>query len=64
MTKPAKIVRERDLTIYCGLKRTAINDLIFQDRFPKPIKLSKRAKGWIEDEIIEWQKARIAERDG
>jgi prophage regulatory protein len=32
-------------------------------RFPKPIPLGERSVGWIESEIIAWQKARIAERD-
>jgi prophage regulatory protein len=31
--------------------------------FPKQVRLSPRAVGWIESEILEWQQARIAERD-
>ena len=31
--------------------------------FPKPIPLGEKAVGWLEDEIIQWQKDRIAERD-
>jgi prophage regulatory protein len=32
--------------------------------FPKQVRLSPRAVGWIESEIQKWQEARIAERDG
>jgi predicted DNA-binding transcriptional regulator AlpA len=31
--------------------------------FPKPIKLEGKAVGWLEPEIIAWQKKRKAERD-
>jgi prophage regulatory protein len=56
-------VRLADLYPYVGLKRTQIEVLISQGRFPKPIRLADRAMGWAEDELIAWQQARIAERD-
>ena len=31
--------------------------------FPKPIKLSEHASGWLESEIYAWLEERIAERD-
>lgn len=31
--------------------------------FPKPIKLSEHASGWLESEIYAWLDERIAERD-
>tara|TARA_R110000796_G_C14283413_1_gene402988 strand:- start:81 stop:284 length:204 start_codon:yes stop_codon:yes gene_type:complete len=31
--------------------------------FPKPIKLSDHASGWLESEIYAWLEERIAERD-
>ena len=64
MEKLQRIVRLRDLPAFVGLQRTAITELIERGEFPKPVKLSARAKGWLESEIIVWQAARIAERDG
>jgi prophage regulatory protein len=58
-----RIIRECDVDAYCGLKRTQRAELVKQRKFPRPIKLSARAKGYLESELIEWLKARIAERD-
>jgi len=58
-----RIIRQVDLTAYCGLKRTQIDQLITEGRFPKAVKLSARRKGWLESELIVWQQERIAERD-
>ncbi|MBN9051542.1 MAG: AlpA family phage regulatory protein [Rhizobiales bacterium] len=57
------IVRLADLPKYCGLRRTQIEKLIAEARFPRPVKLSARRIGWIEAELIEWQQQRIANRD-
>jgi prophage regulatory protein len=35
-----------------------------EGQFPKPIPLGRRAVGWLESEIAEWQAQRIAARDG
>jgi prophage regulatory protein len=59
-----KIVRLADLPDYCGLKRTQIQEMIARGEFPKPIKLSVRRNGWLEADLIVWQRGRIAERDG
>jgi len=45
-----------------GLSRSSIYDRIAEGTFPKPIPLGGRSVGWLESEIVEWQKARIAER--
>jgi prophage regulatory protein len=59
-----RVVRKFALPAFVGLKRTQIDELIKNDRsFPKPIKLSQRAIAWLEDELIDWQQARIAARD-
>lgn len=58
-----KVIRLADLPNYVGLKRTQIEQLISEGRFPRPIKLSARRKAWLESELIIWQQARIAERD-
>ena len=60
-----RLVRERDLPSYAGLKRTQISELIKRGEFPRPIKLSDggRAKAWLEDELLLWQRERLAQRD-
>lgn len=43
--------------------RNYLDRLIKDDRFPKPVFLSPRRRAFVEDEIDEWLKARLAERD-
>jgi prophage regulatory protein len=61
-----RIIRERDVDNYCGLKRTQRVELIRRGEFPKPILLADggRARGYLESELIAWQRQRIARRDG
>ena len=47
-----------------GLKRDLIYRGAREGWFPKPIKLSERASGWIEDEIDLYLERRIAALDG
>ena len=63
-SRPYRLVRERDLPA-AGLKRTQISELIKRGEFPRPIKLSDggRAKAWLEDELLLWQRQRLASRD-
>lgn len=58
-----RIIRERDVDQFCGLKRTQRAALIARGEFPRPIALSTRAKGYLESELIAWQQARRAKRD-
>ena len=47
-----------------GLPQSTIYEMATRGAFPKQVRLSPRAVGWIESEILDWQRARIAERDG
>jgi prophage regulatory protein len=60
-----RIIRKKDLPAFTGLQRTSIEELIKRGEFPKPIPLSDtgRAIGWVEDEVIAWQRKRLAKRD-
>ncbi|MFZ0846151.1 MAG: AlpA family phage regulatory protein [Pseudolabrys sp.] len=58
-----RIIRKKQLPTFTGLQRTAIDDLIEAELFPKPIKLGLRSVGWLESEIAAWQAARISRRD-
>jgi prophage regulatory protein len=61
-----RIIRRRELPTFVGLQRTQINELIKRGEFPKPIPLSDsgRAIGWVEDDVVAWQRQRLARRDG
>ncbi len=60
-----RIIRERELSQYVGLRRTQISELIAKGEFPRPIRLSEhgRAKGWLQHEVALWQQQRLAARD-
>ena len=58
-----RIYRRPDLPAGTGLSIPYINELVAAGQFPKPIKLGARASGWLESEVLAWQKARIAARD-
>jgi prophage regulatory protein len=64
MNQLNRIVRQNELHLYCGLRRSQISQLISEGKFPPPIKLSARRKGWLESELVRWQQECIARRDG
>jgi prophage regulatory protein len=58
-----RILRRRDLRAVTGYAPTRIHELIEEGKFPRPVPLGERAIGWLESDIAEWQRQRIAERD-
>ncbi|WP_438275642.1 helix-turn-helix transcriptional regulator [Nitrobacter sp.] len=58
-----KILRRPDVEKCTGLKRSSIYAGVADGTFPKPVPLGPKAVGWLETDIVDWQKARIAERD-
>ncbi len=60
-----RIIRERDVDAFCGLKRTQRAELVRRGEFPKPVRLAAggRALGYLESELLEWQRRRVAARD-
>ncbi|MXW09600.1 MAG: AlpA family transcriptional regulator [Gammaproteobacteria bacterium] len=60
-----RILRLPEVQRRTGLSRSTIYVRLEQGRFPKPVSLGARAVGWIESEVDEWIRERIAEsRDG
>jgi prophage regulatory protein len=57
------VLRRADVERATGLPRSTIYELMARGTFPKPIRLGARAVGWLETEIVAWQRARVAERD-
>jgi prophage regulatory protein len=56
-----KIIRRLEVETMTGLKRSSIYAKMAEGIFPKSINLGTRAVGWIESEVQDWLKNRIAE---
>ena len=57
-------LRGRAVSARTGLSRTTIWRMTRAGKFPKPVPITGGfAVGWVEDEIEEWIKARIQQRD-
>ena len=50
---PVKILRRRDVKEQIGLGCSTIYALMSEGKFPKPIKIGRRAVGWLESDIID-----------
>ncbi|WP_419861882.1 helix-turn-helix transcriptional regulator [Candidatus Palauibacter sp.] len=62
---PVRLLRLPEVLARTGLSRSTIYVRLEQGRFPRPVSLGVRAVGWIESEVDEWIRERIAEsRDG
>ncbi|EKJ8516646.1 AlpA family transcriptional regulator [Pseudomonas aeruginosa] len=58
-----KIIRLSGVIETTGLARSTIYKLIGEGGFPRPVPLVGRSVGWLESEVHEWIKGRIALRD-
>ena len=60
-----RIIRASIVDDFCGLKRTQRKELEARGEFPKAISLTEggRAKGYLESELLEWQRRRLAKRE-
>ena len=61
-TPPIRFVRLPEVMARTGLSRSTIYVMVAAGRFPKPVPLGARAVGWIESELDEWVRERIAKR--
>ena len=59
--KRVRFLRLPEVLARTGLSRSTIYVRLEQGRFPKPVSLGARAVGWIEAEVDEWMRERIAE---
>ena len=58
------ILRWPQVQARVGLCRSRIYQLIETGNFPRQIKLSDRATGWLESEIDQWILERVRAREG
>jgi len=59
-----RVYKLKELPQFVGLRATAIHRMIRDGEFPKPIRITKdrRAIGWLESDLRQWQQARAAAR--
>jgi prophage regulatory protein len=60
--RPLRVLRLPDVEKRVGLARSRIYALEAEGRFPKRVKLSERASGWVEHEIDEYLQTRVDAR--
>lgn len=57
---PGRFLRLPEVIARTGLSRSTIYVRLDEGRFPRPVSLGGRAVGWIESEVDEWMRERIA----
>jgi prophage regulatory protein len=57
-------LRIDDVVRVTGLPRSTVYYRMTQGEFPKPVRIGPGRSAWVEAEIVEWQRSKIAERDG
>ncbi len=62
--QPKRFLRRPAVSDLTGLPESTLYALMAAGRFPRSVKIGPRASAWIEGEVVEWQKQRLAERDG
>ena len=58
-----RILRRGEVERVTGLSRSTLYSHMAEGTFPKPIKLGRRAVGWLESAIDAWLAERAAETD-
>lgn len=56
-------LRIDDVVRLTGMPRSTIYYHAKRGDFPKPCRISAGRSAWLESEIVEWQRQRVAERD-
>lgn len=57
-----RIIRLPEVILRTGKSRSTIYSDIQKGRFPRPVRLGRRSKGWIENEVALWLLERMRER--
>ena len=59
----ALLIRLPEVRQKVGMSKSQIYKLIAQDKFPKPLKVSRRISCWVVAEVDSWVKNKIEIRD-
>lgn len=57
-----RLMRLREVLQPCGFSRATLYREIKLHTFPAPVKLSSRSVGWLQDDVMRWLDARVAQR--
>lgn len=66
--KNIQIIKLIDVSKLCGLSRSTLYEKLnekscrYDKTFPKQLKLSRNAVGWLEHEVLEWLESKANER--
>jgi prophage regulatory protein len=60
MNEQLRLLRRPQVVDRTGLRPTLIDSLERRGEFPRRVKISERAAGWIEHEVNDWIAQRIA----
>ena len=60
MGRPIRFLRLPEVAARTGLAASTIRERAAAGRFPRSVSLGGRARGWIEAEVDEWSRSRIA----
>jgi prophage regulatory protein len=63
VTSVAKLLNIHGVRDLTGLSRSTIERLVKADVFPKPVRVTAARLGWPEDEVLAFNRDRIAARD-
>lgn len=58
-----KLIRIRAVMDLTGLSKAYIYVLSNRGVFPKKVRLTERSSAWVHQEVVDWIKCRIEERD-
>jgi prophage regulatory protein len=61
--KPKRIIRIAETVKQTGVPKSSIYALLKENKFPKPVHLSRRCVGFVEAEIQDWIQDRIQARN-
>ncbi len=57
-----RFVRIGEVSRMTGLPPSTVYQKMSDGSFPRSIRLGPRGTAWLEEELIDWQRARLAER--
>jgi prophage regulatory protein len=60
MTDTVRLLRVRQVCDRTGLSRSTVYELVAKGVFPRPVRISARTVGWLEVEIEDFIRSRIA----
>jgi prophage regulatory protein len=62
--QPPRVLRRREVERRVGHSRSTLYGWIAAGEFPRPVRIGARTVAWVESEISDWLRARVAESRG